>query len=55
MYNIEKLRDYIENCGITGVKALQQEVDGEQYRSELMRLLELMKTVTAEEIRQAGL
>ena len=54
MNNTEKLRDHIESCGITGVKALQHEAEGEQYKTELLYLLEIMKTVTADEIRAAG-
>jgi hypothetical protein len=54
MNNTEKLRVHIESCGITGVKVLQQEAEGEQYRDELIKILEIMKTVTADEIRAAG-
>jgi hypothetical protein len=54
MNNTEILRNQIESCGVTGVKVLQQEAEGEQYRDELIKLLEIMKTVTADEIRTAG-
>ena len=54
MNNTEILRNQIESCGVTGVKALQHEAEGEQYRDELIKLLEIMKTVTADEIRAAG-
>ena len=54
MNNTEILRNQIESCGDTGVKALQHEAEGEQYRDELIKLLEIMKTVTADEIRTAG-
>ena len=54
MNNTEILRNQIESCGVTGVKVLQHEAEGEQYRDELIKLLEIMKTVTADEIRTAG-
>lgn len=54
MNNTEILRNQIESCGVTGVKVLQQEAECEQYRDELIKLLEIMKTVTADEIRTAG-
>ena len=54
MNNTERLKNHIETCGITGVKALQHEAEGEQYKKELLQLLDLMKTVTAYEIRAAG-
>ena len=54
MNNTEKLRDHIERCGITGVKVLQHEAEGEQYKTDLLQLLEIMNTVTADEIREAG-
>jgi hypothetical protein len=54
MNNTEILRNQIESCGVTGVKVLQQEAEGERYRDELIKLLEIMKTVTADEIRTAG-
>ena len=54
MNNTEILRNQIESCGVTGVKVLQQEAEGEQYRDELIKLLEIMKTITADEIRTAG-
>ena len=44
----------IEICGLTGVKALKQEADGDQYRSDLLKVLEAMKAVTADEIRAIG-
>ncbi|MBR2539241.1 MAG: hypothetical protein IKE85_00225 [Mogibacterium sp.] len=53
MNNTEKFRNQIETCGITGVKALQGDAEGEQYRTELLQLLEIMKTITADEIRAA--
>ena len=51
--NTEKLRAQIESCGITGVKALQHEAEGAQYKAELLALLEFMKNITADEIREA--
>lgn len=54
MNNTEKLRDHIERCGITGVKVLQHEAEGEQYKTDLLQVLEIMKIITAEEIRAAG-
>ena len=54
MNNTEKLRDHIERCGITGVKVLQHEAEGEQYKTDLLQLLEIMKTVTDDEIREVG-
>lgn len=49
----DKLRTSIEACGRTGVKVLGNDADGEQYRTDLLQLLEIMKTVTADEIYEA--
>ena len=54
MNNTEKLRNHIESCGITGVKVLQNDVEGERYKTDLLQLLEIMKTVTDDEIREVG-
>ncbi len=54
MNNTERLKNHIETCGITGVKVLKHEAEGEQYKTDLLELLEIMKTVTADEIRAAG-
>ena len=54
MNNTEKLRDHIESCGITGVKALQHEAEGEQYKDSLLQLLDIMKRITPEDIKAAG-
>jgi len=54
MNNSERIKSHIESCGITGVKVMQHEAEGEQYKTELLQLLDLMKTVTAYEIRAAG-
>ena len=54
MNNSNNLKRAIEICGLTGVKALKQEVDGDQYRSDLLKVLEAMKAVTADEIRAIG-
>ena len=54
MNNTKRIKSHIESCGITGAKVLQHETEGEQYKTELLQLLDLMKTVTADEIRAAG-
>ena len=54
MNNSERIKSHIESCGIAGVKVMQHEAEGEQYKTELLQLLDLMKTVTADEIRVAG-
>ena len=50
----EKLKSCIERCGNIGDKVLKCEADGEQYRQELLQLLEIMKVITSEEIKAAG-
>lgn len=54
MDHTEKLKNCIECCGGTGDKVLKHEADSGQYRQELLRLLEIMKEITPEEIRAAG-
>lgn len=54
MNNTKRIKSHIESCGITGAKVMQHETEGEQYKTELLQLLDLMKTVTADEIRAAG-
>lgn len=53
MSNTEKLKNAIERCGFAGIKALNQEIGGELYRDELLKVLEIMKSVTPDEIRAA--
>lgn len=50
----EALKNAIKSCGLVGVQALNQEAGSEQYRDKLLEVLELMKTVTADEIRAAA-
>ena len=50
----EKLKSCIESCGRTGEDVLNHEVDGEQYRQELLQLLEILKVITPDEIKAAG-
>lgn len=54
MNDSENLKKAIEVCGLTGVKALKQEVEGEQYRSDLLKVLEAVKSITSDEIRAIG-
>ena len=54
MDNTEKLIDHIESSGVTGTKVLQNEAAGEQYKNDLQKLLEIIKAITADEIREAG-
>ena len=54
MNKSEILKEKIEICGMSGVKALEQGADGEQYRADLLEVLAAMKTVTADEIRAIG-
>ncbi len=50
----EKLKSCIESCGCIGDKVLKHEADGEQYRQELLQLLEVMRDITSDEIKAAG-
>ena len=54
MSSTEKLKSCIESCGSIGDKVLKHETDGEQYKQELLQLLEIMKVITPEEIKAAG-
>ena len=54
MSNTEKLKNAVEACGIAGVKVLKKKENSEKYRDELLKMLEVMKNVTADEIREAG-
>ena len=59
MNKSEILKEKIEICGMSVVKALEQGADseqsrGEQYRADLLEVLAVMKTVTADEIRAIG-
>ena len=54
MTNTEKLKTTIADCSAAGDRVLNKEADGGQYRQELLHLLEIMKTITADEIRAAG-
>lgn len=54
MNNIDKLKESIEKCGMIGADVLEKKADGEQYRQELLQLLEIMKTITRDEIKAAG-
>ena len=54
MTNTDKLKNAIESCGLTGVRVLGHEAEGAEYRDSLLKVLELMRTVTADEIRNAG-
>ena len=53
MNNTQKLINSIEAAGEAGVMALDQ-ADGIQYRDKLLEVLAIMKTVTADEIREAA-
>ena len=53
-YNMEKLKEAIENCARIGAEVLEQTADGEQYKQELLKLLDIMKTITRDEIKAAG-
>ena len=54
MNNTDKLKESIENCGRIGADILEQKADGEQYRQGLLQLLEVMKTITRDEIKAVG-
>lgn len=54
MNNKEELKKSIENCGSIGAAVLEQKADGELYQQALLKLLEIMKTITRDEIRAAG-
>ena len=54
MSRTKKLKSCIESCGRLGDKVLMHESDGEQYRQELLQLLEIMKDITSDEIKAAG-
>ncbi|MBQ9074534.1 MAG: hypothetical protein IJY32_01060 [Mogibacterium sp.] len=51
---MEKLKDTIEKCGRIGAEVLDQKADGEEYRQGLLTLLDIMKTITRDEIKAAG-
>ena len=53
MNNTQKLKNAIEAAGEAGVMALDQ-ADGIRYRDKLLEVLAIMKTVTADEIREAA-
>ena len=54
MTNTERLRQIIEDCGRIGEDVLDRKAEGEQYRQELLQLLDIMKTVSPDEIQTAG-
>ena len=54
MTNTERLRQIIEDCGRIGEDVLDRKAEGEQYRQELLQLLDIMKTVSQDEIQTAG-
>ena len=54
MNNTGKLKNCIESCGNIGDDVLKHKAGGEQYRQELLQLLEIMKTITTDEIKAAG-
>lgn len=53
MNNTDKLKKSIDKCGMVGESVLKQETCGELYKQELLQLLEIMKTITPDEIRAA--
>lgn len=54
MNNTEKLKSTIESCGRLGECVLNEETAGEQYRQGLLDLLEIMKTISRDEIKAAA-
>lgn len=54
MNNTDKLKNLIENCGLTGARVLKHEADGEQYKQDLIKLLDVMKSITRGEIKAAA-
>lgn len=54
MTNTEKLRTTIADCVAAGDKVLDKEAGGEMYNQVLLRLIEIMKTITEDEIKAAG-
>ena len=54
MNNTDKLKRCIESCGCIGDKVLNHAADGEQYRQELLQLLEIMEVITPDQIKAAG-
>ena len=54
MTNTERLKLSIENCGRIGADVLDHNAEGEQYRHELLMLLDIMKTISPDEIKAAG-
>ena len=54
MNNTEKLKSAIESCGRLGECVLNEETAGEQYRQRLLDLLEIMKSISRDEIKAAA-
>lgn len=54
MNNTEKLKSTVESCGRLGMSVLSKETEGEQYRQGLLDLLEIMKTISRDEIKAAA-
>ena len=54
MIKTERLTETVEKCGSIGSMVLNHEVDAKEYRQALLELLEIMRTITPEEIRAAG-
>ena len=52
--SVQRLIDSIERCGAAGETVLAQKAAGVQYVQDLLELLEIMKTVSREEIKAAG-
>ena len=54
MADAQKLKENVIYCGGIGSKVLNHEAAGEQYKDALLRLLDIMKSISADDIKAAG-
>ena len=54
MTDAQILKGIIADCGIVGSKVLSHDAKGEQYKDALLRLLDIMKRITPDDIKAAG-
>ncbi|MBQ3292498.1 MAG: hypothetical protein IJH43_09100 [Mogibacterium sp.] len=54
MNNTQMLKEFIGQCGIAGSEVLSNKAEAERYIEALFHLLDIMKTITPDEIKAAG-
>ena len=54
MTDTQKLKETVGYCGVVGSKVLSHEAEGKQYGAALLQLLDIMKSITPEDIKAAG-